>query len=83
MGLAGVDRVVAGFVDTDGSDGGTDVAGGLVDWSTGERARERGISLRKVLVAHESKAALETLGDAIVTGLTHTNANDLVVMLIR
>ena len=83
LGLVGVDGVVAAFIDTDGSDGGTVVAGGLVDWSTEMRARQRGISLRKVLVAHETRAALEALGDAVVTGLTQTNANDLVIMLIR
>ena len=49
--LAGVDGVVALFIDTDGSDGGTDVAGGIVDWSTHLRAQRQGISLRKVLVA--------------------------------
>ena len=81
--LVGIDGVVALFIDTDGSDGGTDVAGGIVDWSTDLSAQRRGISLRKVLVAHETKATLEVLGDAVVTGLTQTNANDLVVILIR
>ncbi len=83
MVLADVDGVVACFADTDGSDGGTEVAGGLVDWSTGARARQGRIGLRKVLLGHESKAALEALGDAVVTGLTQTNANDIVVMLTR
>ena len=82
-GSCGVDGVVALFIDTDGSDGGTDVAGGIVDWSTHLSAQRQGISLRKVLVAHETKATLEALGDAVVTGLTQTNANDLWVILIR
>ena len=58
-------------------------AGGLVDWSTGERARQKGMSLRKALVAHEATAILEACGDAMVTGPTQTNANDLVLILIR
>ena len=83
LALVGTSGIVALFMDTDGSDGGTVVAGGLVDSSTDVRARERGMSLRKVLVAHQTRAALELLGDAVVTGLTQTNANDLVMILIR
>jgi glycerate-2-kinase len=41
------------------------------------------MSLRKALVAHEATAILEACGDAMVTGLTQTNANDLVLILIR
>jgi glycerate-2-kinase len=83
LSLAGVEGVVALFMDTDGSDGGTEVAGGLVDWSTELSARRQAISLRRVLVAHETRASLETLGDAVVTGMTQTNANDLVLLVIR
>jgi glycerate 2-kinase len=83
LALDGVHGVAAMFADTDGSDGGTPVAGGLVDWSTSEWARRRGISLRKALVAHETTTVLEACGDAIVTGLTQTNANDLVLIGVR
>jgi glycerate 2-kinase len=83
LALDGVRGVAAMFADTDGSDGGTPIAGGLVDWSTCERARQSGISLRKALVAHETMTALEACGDAIVTGLTQTNANDLVLIGVR
>jgi len=34
LALDGAAGIVALFVDTDGSDGGTAIAGGLVDWST-------------------------------------------------
>jgi glycerate 2-kinase len=83
LALSGAEGVVALFIDTDGSDGGTDVAGGLVDWSTAHRARRHGLSLRKALVSHQTTAPLQALGDAIVTGPTATNANDLVLLLIR
>ncbi|HEY1343898.1 MAG TPA: hypothetical protein VGF54_02775 [Streptosporangiaceae bacterium] len=56
---------------------------GLVDWSTGERARQSGLSLRKALVTHEATAVLEACGDAMVTGPGPTNANDLVLIPIR
>jgi glycerate-2-kinase len=74
--------VVALFLDTDGADGGTAVAGGLVDWSTEERSRALGVSLRSSLIAHTTMSALEAVGDAVVTGLTQTNANDLVLLVV-
>lgn len=82
LALSGVEGVVVVFIDTDGSDGGTEVAGGLVDWSTHLRATKLGIDLRRALVAHETRATLAAVGDAVVTGLTRTNVNDLAVMLI-
>ena len=55
LALSGVEGVVVVFIDTDGSDGGTEVAGGLVDWSTHLRATKLGIDLRRALVAHETR----------------------------
>jgi len=83
LALDGARGIAALFADTDGSDGGTRAAGGLVDWSTSERARQSGLSLRKALVTHEATAVLEACGDAMVTGPTRTSANDLVLILIR
>ena len=83
LALDGAHGVAAMFADTDGSDGGTPIAGGLVDWLTSQRARQSGISLRKALVAHETTMVLEACGDAMVTGLTQTNANDLVLIGVR
>jgi glycerate 2-kinase len=80
LALDGAPGIVALFADTDGSDGGTAVAGGLVDWSTAGRAREQGLSLRKGLVDHATTALLEACGDAVLTGATLTNANDLVII---
>ena len=68
------------FADTDGSDGGTAIAGGLVDSSTAGRAREQGLSLRKGLVDHATTTLLEACGDAVLTAATLTNANDLVII---
>jgi len=80
LALDGVPGIVALFADTDGSDGGTAIAGGLVDSSTAGRAREQGLSLRKGLVDHATTALLEACGDAVLTGATLTNANDLVII---
>jgi glycerate 2-kinase len=80
LALDGAAGIVALFADTDGSDGGTAIAGGLVDWSTAGRAREQGLSLRKGLVDHATTALLEACGDAVLSGATLTNANDLVII---
>ncbi|HJY73050.1 MAG TPA: DUF4147 domain-containing protein, partial [Streptosporangiaceae bacterium] len=80
LALDGVPGIVALFADTDGSDGGTAIAGGLVDSSTAGRAREQGLSLRKGLVDHATTALLEACGDAVLTGATRTNTNDLIII---
>ena len=76
------DRVAALFLDTDGADGGTDIAGGLVDGFTASRARDAGVDLRAALFHHSSSETLSAIGDAIVTGPTGTNANDLFVLIV-
>jgi glycerate 2-kinase len=83
LALDGVEGIAALFADTDGSDGGTAIAGGLVDGSTAGQARRLGLSLRKGLVDHETTAILQACGDAMLTGATMTNANDLVVIAVR
>ena len=80
LALDGAPGIVALFADTDGSDGGTAIAGGLVDSSTAGRAREQRLSLRKGLVDHATTALLEACGDAVLTGATQTNANDLIII---
>lgn len=81
--LEGVEGVAALFMDTDGSDGGGDVAGGLVDASTARRASDGALGLRRALGRHETTHLLDELGDAVRTGRTGTNANDLVVIVVR
>jgi glycerate-2-kinase len=70
-------------VDTDGTDGPTEVAGGLVDGGTAGRAMEAGVDLARALREHDSSVALEALGDAVVTGQTGTNVMNLRVVVIR
>ena len=73
-------RAAALFVDTDGSDGGTELAGGLVDGDTETRARREGVDLDEVLRSQRSSAACQQLGSAVRTGHTGTNVNDLFVL---
>ncbi len=77
------DGTVFAAVDTDGTDGPTEIAGGIVDSSTMKRAREKGLDIKKSLLLHDASAVLLELGDAVITGHTGTNINDLIIMLIR
>jgi len=80
--LDGSEKVVIAAIDSDGTDGPTDIAGGIVDSSTTKRAKEKDIDLAGYLAHHNSSAALRELNDAVMTGHTGTNVNDLKVMLV-
>jgi glycerate-2-kinase len=75
-------EVAACLLDTDGSDGGTPIAGALVDGDTVGRAAAAGIDLEAAIAAHRSGEAIDALGDQVVTGPTQTNVNDLFVLAI-
>jgi glycerate 2-kinase len=74
--------IAALFIDTDGSDGGTEVAGGFVDGTTAQRARRMAIDVDDVLRTHRSSGALCLLGDALRIAPTGTNVNDLFAIVI-
>ena len=76
------DPIVVCALDTDGTDGPTSLAGGLIDGSSLQRAAEKGHDLYRVLLNHNITPLLQELGDAIDTGSTGTNVNDLVVVLV-
>ncbi len=66
---------------TDGVDGPTDAAGGLVDSGTPHRIRKGGIDPPLALEENDSGTALEAAGDLVKTGPTGTNVADLAVFL--
>jgi len=75
------DNEVVVSIDTDGTDGPTDLAGALVDASTISRAREAGTDVATALAQHNVSPLLRRLSDAVITGHTGTNVNDLKVGL--
>jgi hydroxypyruvate reductase len=79
--LAALPGIVVLAAGTDGSDGPTDAAGALVDWTTLERARARGLDPRGALAANDAYRFFAGLGDLVVTGPTGTNLLDLYVAL--
>jgi len=80
--MDGLDNVVIASVDTDGTDGPTEIAGAMVDKYTLEQARSQGIDLFAALKKHDVSGPLEQLGDIVITGATGTNVNDLKLLVV-
>jgi glycerate-2-kinase len=80
--IEGIGNVAVAGLDSDGTDGPTDCAGAMVDAGTAAHARGTGINLYDCLRRHDVTPALQKLGDAIRTGATGTNVNDLKLMVI-
>lgn len=83
LGIAGLPDVVIFSVGSDGTDGPTDAAGGMVDGSSVQRMRHAGKLPEVHLDENDSYHALKSIGDLLVTGSTGTNVNDLMVVLVR
>jgi glycerate 2-kinase len=67
---------------TDGRDGPTDAAGGLVDHTTLARIAAEGGVITELLANNDSYAALKLSGDLLMTGATGTNVADLQLFLM-
>ena len=80
-GIAGMDKVAVFSVGSDGTDGPTDAAGGIVDGGTALRLREKGLILEELLDNNDSYHGLDAVGGLIKTGPTGTNVNDIAVIL--
>jgi hydroxypyruvate reductase len=83
MGIEGLEDVVIFSVGSDGTDGPTDAAGGIVDGSTVERMRLANILPEVYLDNNDSYNALKGSGDLLILGSTGTNVNDIVVLLCK
>lgn len=68
---------------TDGRDGPTDAAGGIVDAATVNRIRTAGIDPVAAMEENDSYGALDAAGALLRTGATGTNVADLVVFLSK
>ena len=66
---------------TDGRDGPTDAAGGLVDEGTVARIRAAGADPEALLANNDSNAALAAAGDLLITGASGTNVADVQIFL--
>jgi glycerate 2-kinase len=67
---------------TDGRDGPTDAAGGVVDVGTTGRIRDGGGDPAALLADNDSHAALALAGDLLMTGASGTNVADVQILLL-
>lgn len=82
-GIRGLDNVLIFSVGSDGTDGPTDAAGGIVDGKTAGRLECQKISIHQVLEQNDTYHALKKVNGLIFTGPTGTNVNDVAVLLIK
>ena len=80
--IDGLNGIVVLSGGTDGTDGPTDAAGGIVDGTTVQRARDQGLNARSYLERNDSYPLLKAVGDLLITGPTLTNVMDLRLILI-
>jgi glycerate 2-kinase len=66
---------------TDGIDGNSPAAGAVVDGTTLERAKAKGLDPRTALLGFDAYPFFNALGDAIMTGPTGNNLRDLRILL--
>jgi glycerate 2-kinase len=80
--LHGHAHVHALSADTDGIDGGAEVAGALINPTTLARARSLALDPAAMLSNNDAHSFFAKLGDQLITGPTLTNVNDFRVMLV-
>jgi len=80
--IGGSKRIIGVSIDTDGTDGPTDVAGGVADGLTLERAEAGKLDIHESLMYHNAYSVLKSLGDTIYTGSTGTNVMNLRLIIV-
>ena len=76
------DRAVIASMGTDGIDGMSDAAGAIADGFTLKRASKAELNPDTYLRNNDSNTFFVKLNDALITGRTGTNVNDVIVMLV-
>ncbi len=80
--IDGLDGVVVLSGGTDGTDGPTDAAGGIVDGATIARAEAKNLDATMFLARNDAYRFLHATGDLLITGPTLTNVMDLQITLV-
>ena len=81
--VAGIEGVAVIGVGSDGTDGPTDAAGGIVDGQTVDKLKNLGISIDNLIQNNDAYNGLSKIDALVMTGPTGTNVNDLYFALIR
>jgi len=83
LGIEKLENTVLFSIGSDGTDGPTDAAGGLVDGNSADRIRQFGHNPEAELGNNNAYYALRASGDLVITGPTGTNVNDISVILCQ
>ena len=83
LGIEGLCNALVASAGSDGTDGPTDAAGGIVDGFTAAEMRRRGVDPERALENNDSYRALRAADALFFTGPTGTNVNDLSLVLLR
>ncbi|GHU77769.1 D-glycerate 2-kinase [Clostridia bacterium] len=81
-GIDGLPNVALFSVGSDGTDGPTDAAGGIVTGDFAVQCRAAGLSIDAYLSNNDSYNILKAMNSLIIIGPTGTNVNDLTVLMI-
>ena len=69
-------------IDSEGTDGTTNAAGGITDSQSYKTAVQKGVNIRQALRVHASFEALTQMQDTVITGNTGTNLCDFNLLYI-
>ena len=82
-GIGGLSNTLIFALGSDGTDGPTDAAGGIVDGESKKLLDAKGKKITEILADNDSYHGLALTGGLIVTGPTGGNVNDIAVILCR
>jgi hydroxypyruvate reductase len=82
LALSGWDDILIASLATDGTDGPTDAAGAFADGATLARAAKLGLNAQDFLSRNDAYHFFRELGELLITGPTHTNVNDLILVFV-
>jgi hydroxypyruvate reductase len=82
-GIAGIPNLAILSVGSDGTDGPTDAAGGIVDGDSLAALAAQGLKPGDILDNNDSYHGLKAINGLIMTGPTGANVNDIAVILAR
>ena len=81
--LEGARGISAIVCDTDGVDGGAQIAGALIDDQTLMKARRQGLDHRDAMSRQDAHTFFQSIGQSVISGPTGTNVNDFRAILIE
>ena len=83
LGIENMENVCIFSLGSDGTDGPTDAAGGIVDGYSALNYKSLGMDALAHLNNNDAYEILKASGDLLITGPTGTNINDVAVILIK